>query len=425
MGDPPARDGRGADDQAGVLVEPVQPDEQQVGQPLRQGVGAELGGLDQLLGEERVALGARHDAAQRAVGQRRRVQHLHQVADVVVGQPAEVDAASRPAAGTTRRRWCAAGAGGAGRRCGRTRPRTTGASKRRENRKLSISRVDWSAQCTSSTRSSSGAARPSSSSAAWTAAKSPGRSIWPSSATAGAASAARSAPVCSGSTRRAGISRAMAGAASTRDRARVGDSVARRPKASLNGRYGRAPSPKSRQCPTRTRWPASSAYRRSSASSRVLPTPASPESRTAFSGPDSPSPDGWDKPTRPASRSSSAARPTSGPPISVIGGTGTIIPVTTDSACGLSAALTVMLGSSCLGQLSDDPRGCRTHAAYQSMAGASAPLGRRWKQLLGTGLAVVAEGSGDPLPAVVVLDTCEGTDDRAHGDSSVSGAGSC
>ena len=39
-----------------------------------------------------------------------------------------------------------------------------------------------------------------------------------------------------GRTRRAGIRRAIAGAASTSDWASAGDSVARRPKASLNGR---------------------------------------------------------------------------------------------------------------------------------------------------------------------------------------------
>ena len=41
---------------------------------------------------------------------------------------------------------------------------------------------------------------------------------------------------CSGSTRRAGISRAMAGPASTSEWASVGESAASRPKASLNGR---------------------------------------------------------------------------------------------------------------------------------------------------------------------------------------------
>ena len=44
------------------------------------------------------------------------------------------------------------------------------------------------------------------------------------------------APGCSGSTRRAGISRAIAGPASTSDWARVGASAASRPNASLNGR---------------------------------------------------------------------------------------------------------------------------------------------------------------------------------------------
>ena len=63
MGHPAARDGGGADHQPGGVVELVEAHEQQVGQGLGQRVRPPLGGRDQLLGEERVALGALDDAA--------------------------------------------------------------------------------------------------------------------------------------------------------------------------------------------------------------------------------------------------------------------------------------------------------------------------------------------------------------------------
>ena len=112
-------------------------------------------------------------------------------------------AARRRAAATTRRPGGGAGGGGAGRRSGTTRRSPPGASKGRENRKLSRSRVDWSAQWQSSMTSSTGDTAAASSSRACTAANRSARSsISPSTRPeAGAPSAAAS-------TRRPGWSRA-------------------------------------------------------------------------------------------------------------------------------------------------------------------------------------------------------------------------
>ena len=51
-------------------------------------------------------------------------------------------------------------------------------------------------------------------------------------------------------------------------------------RAATKGSYGRAPSPRSTHPPSRTRSPADTAPARNSAISRVLPTPASPPTRT-------------------------------------------------------------------------------------------------------------------------------------------------
>ncbi len=84
--DPAAGDGGGADDLAGALVEPVEPHQQQVGQVGRQHPAAVPGGGDELLGEERVALGPGDDPADLHVGDRVGVQLVHQPADLLVRQ---------------------------------------------------------------------------------------------------------------------------------------------------------------------------------------------------------------------------------------------------------------------------------------------------------------------------------------------------
>ena len=226
VGDPPAGDRGGPDHQACVVLELVEPHQQQVGEGLGQRTWTLGGGLHELLGEERVALGPLDDAAHRALGERLGVQRLDQGPDVVVAEAGQVDAGDAgqpgPLGGCVAQRMAAVQVVAAvGRDHGHRGVEAP------ENRKLSSSRVERSAQWTSSISSSSGAARPSSSSAACADAKRSGRSRWPlSSAGSG----------CSGMTRRAGISRAMAGPASTSERATVGESAASRPKASLNGR---------------------------------------------------------------------------------------------------------------------------------------------------------------------------------------------
>ena len=65
----------------------------------------------------------------------------------------------------------------------------------------------------------------------------------------------RGARRTSASIRWEGAAAAIAGLASTRVCSASGRSAASRPSASLNGRYGGEPSPKSRQWPTSTRQP--------------------------------------------------------------------------------------------------------------------------------------------------------------------------
>ncbi len=74
--------------------------------------------------------------------------------------------------------------------------------------------------------------------------------------------------------------------------------------AATSGSYGRAPSPRSTHAPTRKRTPAGSAPARSSESSRVLPTPASPPTMAVPTTPDPASS------STACSRSSSSPRPT-------------------------------------------------------------------------------------------------------------------
>ena len=93
VADPPAGAGGGADDGTPVVVQPVEPDQQQVGEVVGQpGAVRALGGADQLLGEERVALGAADDRVQVALGQRAGQQRPHQPAYVGIGQRVQLDA---------------------------------------------------------------------------------------------------------------------------------------------------------------------------------------------------------------------------------------------------------------------------------------------------------------------------------------------
>ena len=74
--------------------------------------------------------------------------------------------------------------------------------------------------------------------------------------------------------------------------------------ASANGANGRPPSPRSRQPPTSVRAPPADARARSSAISRLLPTPASPATRTRDGRPDAAASSADSR------RSSSGRRPT-------------------------------------------------------------------------------------------------------------------
>ena len=83
-----ARDPHGL---AGVVVEPVEADEEEVGQVLGKGL-AHAGGADELLDEEGVALGAVDDRLELEVGEADRRQLGDEHADVVVAERAELEA---------------------------------------------------------------------------------------------------------------------------------------------------------------------------------------------------------------------------------------------------------------------------------------------------------------------------------------------
>ena len=89
---PAARAGGGPDDLPGTLVQPVEPDQQQVGEVLGDAaLTAVRGGADQLLGEERVALGAMHDRVHLPLRQRPGQQRTHQAGHVEVGEGVELE----------------------------------------------------------------------------------------------------------------------------------------------------------------------------------------------------------------------------------------------------------------------------------------------------------------------------------------------
>ncbi|MET3962191.1 hypothetical protein ABIE44_002125 [Marmoricola sp. OAE513] len=78
VGDPTAGDGRGPHHLVRHLAETVQTDQQQVGQVLGHRAARHGGRADELLDEERIALGARHDAGDVRLAQRFGVQLLDQ-----------------------------------------------------------------------------------------------------------------------------------------------------------------------------------------------------------------------------------------------------------------------------------------------------------------------------------------------------------
>jgi hypothetical protein len=82
MGHPAARRRGGADDLLGVLVEAVEAHEQQFGEVVGQGLPGRDRCADQLLDEERVALGAGDDPGDVALPHRAWMQLVDQVADV-------------------------------------------------------------------------------------------------------------------------------------------------------------------------------------------------------------------------------------------------------------------------------------------------------------------------------------------------------
>ena len=174
VGDPAAGHRGSPDHGPALVVEAVQAHEQQVGEVVGEPLGAELGG-DELLGEERVALGPVDDADQVGGGDVAAVQGPDEAAYVVVRERRQleaVDAGDPDPLGDGGAERVAAvqvvaavgGHDGHGPRNGRV------------NRKLRRSRVDRSAQWASSTTTSRGASAAMRSSAPCTASKISARS---------------------------------------------------------------------------------------------------------------------------------------------------------------------------------------------------------------------------------------------------------
>ena len=86
VGDPATGDGCGPHDASRRVVECVDPHEQQDGEVVGDGSPTGCPRGHQLLDEERVALGPRHDAAQVVLGDRSVGQVLHEAAYVGIGQ---------------------------------------------------------------------------------------------------------------------------------------------------------------------------------------------------------------------------------------------------------------------------------------------------------------------------------------------------
>ena len=162
VGDPPAGDAAARTTCRAGVVEPVEPHEQQVGEvggqpsrPVASPAAPTSSSAKNALPSARSTIARSSASGSGRAGCRR----AHQLAHVVVGRAGR--AASRvhagqpgPLGGGGAQRVAAVQVVGAVRRDDRDRR-----AKQRVNRKLSRSRVDWSAQCTSSTTTSSGAAR--------------------------------------------------------------------------------------------------------------------------------------------------------------------------------------------------------------------------------------------------------------------------
>src|SRR5262249_50408416 len=86
----PSGYGARADRLAARRVELVHADEQQVGEVSRQGHLAVVGGADQLLGEECIALRSRDDRADLALWERWLAKPEDELADVWIAEPAEL-----------------------------------------------------------------------------------------------------------------------------------------------------------------------------------------------------------------------------------------------------------------------------------------------------------------------------------------------
>ena len=87
------------DDLAGLVVEAVDPDQQQVGEIAGHGAAGVVQRPDELLDEERVAVGAGDDVGEVELAQRLGVQEAHQAAYVGVGERLELQPANTGQAG--------------------------------------------------------------------------------------------------------------------------------------------------------------------------------------------------------------------------------------------------------------------------------------------------------------------------------------
>ncbi len=89
---PAAGDGCGPDDRHRELVEALEPDQEHVGEVVGDASGAHPGGPDELLDEERVALGPAHDVADLLLGQRLGVELVDEAAYVGGAEGLQLDA---------------------------------------------------------------------------------------------------------------------------------------------------------------------------------------------------------------------------------------------------------------------------------------------------------------------------------------------
>ena len=275
VGDLAAGDAGHPDHLPGGLVEPVQADQQHVGEIVGDPAAGLGGRTDQLLDEERVALGAAHDRAQLLLADRARREAGDEQPDLVVAERAQLEpldaAQPRPLGDLATERVAAVQVVGAVRRHDRHLPlEGTGEQEAEQVAGRLVGPVavldDQQHRGHRGGLLQQGVHR--------------GEQVGPVEHLALDPGRRRRAPSVAASTRRPGWSRASDWCAAATRSTTSGSSAWSRPSTSENGRYGSALSPKSRQCPATTRHPSSTARSRSSTSSRVLPTPASPDSTT-------------------------------------------------------------------------------------------------------------------------------------------------